>query len=138
MSARDFHHYAARAALTKDGWTITHDPFRLSWGGKDMYVDLGAEGLLGAAREGQKIAVEIKSFRSPSMMRDLEQAIGQYVVYRTVLAEREPDRVLHLAISGEVLQEVFEEPLGQLLLKKNLVHVFGFDPKSEEIVKWIP
>ena len=44
MPARDMYHDAVRNALVKDGWTITHDPFRLSWGGRDMYVDLGAEG----------------------------------------------------------------------------------------------
>ena len=68
MPARDTYHMTVRNALVKDGWTITHDPFRLSWGGKDMYVDLGAE----------------------------------------------------------------------RLLAKNLVKVCGFDPETEEIVKWIP
>jgi len=43
MPVRDIHHYNVKKALIKDGWTITHDPLRLSFGGKDMYVDLGAE-----------------------------------------------------------------------------------------------
>ena len=36
MPARDLFHDAVRNALIKDGWTITHDPFRLSWGGRDL------------------------------------------------------------------------------------------------------
>ncbi len=40
MPARDIYHNAVRNALIKDGWTITHDPLRLVWGGKDMFVDL--------------------------------------------------------------------------------------------------
>src|SRR3972149_7021652 len=132
MPAKDIFHDAMKSALIKDGWTITHDPLRISWGGKDMYVDLGAERLLAAEKEGQQIAVEIKSFVGDSEMDDLEKAIGQYVVYRTVLMEREPSRVLYLAIPQDVL-DIFEQPLGKLLLKNNLAQVFGFDPQMEAI-----
>jgi len=93
---------------------------------------------LAAERAGQKIAVEIKSFVGDSEMDDLEKAIGQYVVYRVVLAEREPNRVLYLAVSKDVLRNIFEEPLGELLLKNKLVRVIGFDPQTEVIVEWIP
>jgi len=46
---------------------------------------LGAEKILAATIDNQKIAVEIKSFISPSLMSDIEQAIGQYVIYRKLL-----------------------------------------------------
>ena len=85
MPARDRHHHQARNALIKDGWTITDDPLRLTWGAKDMYVDLGAERLLAAIKGTRKIAVEIKSFSGLSEMNDLEQAVGQYIVYSDVL-----------------------------------------------------
>ncbi len=75
----------------KDGWTITHDPFHLQWGGSNMYVDLGAERLVAAEKAGQKIAIEIKGFAGLSPMTDLERAIGQFTLYQLVLAEREPD-----------------------------------------------
>lgn len=42
-----------------------------------MYVDLGAEKLIAAEKEGQQIAVEIKTFRSVSDMTNLEHALGQ-------------------------------------------------------------
>ncbi|WP_419866678.1 element excision factor XisH family protein [Microcystis viridis] len=35
MPALDLYHNAAKQALIKDGWTITHDPFHLRWGRKD-------------------------------------------------------------------------------------------------------
>jgi XisH protein len=73
MPARDSYHDSVKRALMKAGWTITHDPLRLVWGGKDLYVDLGAERLLAAERAGQQIAVEIKSFTNASEMNDLEQ-----------------------------------------------------------------
>ncbi len=138
MPACDTYHDAVKAALVKEGWTITHDPLRLPWGGKDMYVDLGAERLMAAEKAGRKIAVEIKSFVGRSEVNDLENAIGQFVVYRSVLARREPDRDLYLAVPEEILRDIFEEPLGQVLLEDNLAQVIGFDPKEEVIVKWIP
>jgi len=137
MPAKDIYHNAVRNALIKDGWTITHDPLRLTWGDKDMYVDLGAERVLAAEKAGQQIAVEIKSFVGDSEMDDLEKAIGQYAVYRAVLAEREPQRVLYLAVPQDVL-DIFERPLGKLLLKNHLAQVVGFDPQTEVIVQWIP
>lgn len=62
MPAKDLYHNVVKNALIKDGWRITHDPLRLKWGIKDMYVDLGAERILSAEKAGQKIAVEVKNF----------------------------------------------------------------------------
>lgn len=138
MPARDIYHNNVKNALIKDGWTITHDPLRLSWGGKDLYVDLGAEQLLAAEKAEQQIAVEIKSFVGDSEVDDLEKALGQYILYRTVLSEREPNRVLYLAVPKDILRDIFKEPLGQLLLRHNLVQIIGFDPQAEVIVEWIP
>ena len=138
MPARDIYHQQVREALTKDGWTITHDPLRLSWGRKDVYVDLGAERLLAAEKGTQRIAVEVKSFLGPSDMQDLEHALGQFVLYRTLLAQREPDRALYLAVPHLVVQTIFEQPLGQLLLQQGIVQVLGFDPTTAEVKQWLP
>jgi hypothetical protein len=75
MPAKDIYHDAVKKALVKDGWNITHDPLRLQWGAKDLYIDLGAEQLLAAEKGERKIAVEIKGFVSPSAVADLENAL---------------------------------------------------------------
>ena len=98
MPARDTYHDAFKNALVKDGWTITHDPYHLPYEGKNMYVDLGAQQILAAERVTEKIAVEIKSFIGPSLLDDLKNAIGQYILYRTVMSYQETDRRLYLAI----------------------------------------
>jgi hypothetical protein len=77
MPAKDFYHETVKTALIKDGWTITPLPLRV--GNRDLFIDLGAEKLLIAQRAQQKIAVEVKSFISPSPIADLEQALGQYL-----------------------------------------------------------
>jgi hypothetical protein len=109
MPARDLYHEAMSKALVKDGWTITHDPLTLHWGKKDYFVDLGAERLLGASKEGQKIAVE----------------------------EMDTDRELFLAIRQSTFHESFDDGVGKLILDKKRVRLIIFDDKKEEVVKWL-
>jgi hypothetical protein len=137
MPAKDTYHDAVRRALVKDGWTITDDPYRLIWGERDFYIDLGAERVVAAEKAGKRIAVEIKSFLGASQMHDLELALGQFLLYRTILEEQEPDRVLFLAIPDEPAA-VLEEPVGRLLVAKHLIQAIVFDPQKEEILRWIP
>ncbi len=138
MAARDIYHDTVKRALENDGWKITHDPLKLKLGRKEMYVDLGAEQLLAAEKSGRKIAVEVKSFVGASQLHELEEALGQFVLYHDVLNEVEPKRELYIAISHKVYADLFEEPLGQLLLKNNRAQLIVFDPRKETIVKWIP
>jgi len=76
MPTKDLFHEAVKRALIKAGWVITHDPLFLKWGKRKVFIDLGAEQMLGAEREGEKIAVEIKSFASDSIITDLHNAVG--------------------------------------------------------------
>lgn len=137
MSRRDLYHDAVRRALEKDGWVITHDPLVLAYGRRDLYVDLGAEAPIAAERAGRKIAVEVKSFLSPSPMIDLERALGQYLLYGFLIERREPDRLLYLAISREAMESVFEEPAGRDLVAERQIRLMVFDASEEVIVRWI-
>jgi glucose-6-phosphate 1-dehydrogenase len=116
MPAKDVFHDAVKNALIKDGWTITDDPYTLEWGYDNLFVDLGAERILAAEKESQKIAVEIKSFIGRSLASDLQKAIGQYVQYRSLLKRQDPIRVLWLAVPDEVFHEVFEGIKGKDLI----------------------
>jgi hypothetical protein len=136
MPAKDIYHDTVKNALIKDGWTITHDPLRLRWGNDLLYVDLGAEKLLTATKEDRKIAVEVKSFASPSNMADLENALGQYILYQNIIEELEPDRTLYLAVHEEIFLTVFEESLGQMLIRKNHIKLLIFSRTEEVILKW--
>ncbi|MDY7013282.1 MAG: element excision factor XisH family protein [Cyanobacteriota bacterium] len=138
MPARDFYHNNVRTALEKDAWNVTDDPLIIRWGTKDLYVDLGAEKLLAAEKSGRKIAVEIKSFIGPSPIANLENALGQYTLYYDLLQRREPDRILYLAIREETFSEVFQDPIGQVLLENRRFRLLVFDEKQEVITQWIP
>ena len=138
MPARDTYHDACKAALIKDGWTVTHDPFTLRFGPKDLFVDLGAERLVAAERGAERIAVEVKCFLGASEMADLEQALGQFVLYRSLMSRIDPDRVLFLAVSDVAMLDIFDEPVGKALLEDGLAKLIVFDPVREEIIQWIP
>jgi hypothetical protein len=123
MPARDHLHEHVRKALVSDGWTITHDPLRLRWGKKDVYVDLGAERFVGAEKGGLQIAVEIKGFTGPSPIDALEKA---------------PDRVLYLAVTDTTYDDVFQEAMGQLLLANGRLKLLVFNAETEVIQRWTP
>jgi hypothetical protein len=139
MPAQDIYHDAVVHALTADGWMITHDPLLLSYGGRDLYIDLGAERTtIAAERDGQKIAIEIKSFLGSSPVRDLEEAVGQYQVCRSVLTEIDPGCVLYLAVPQRVYESLFAERFGQLIRQRLQLRLMVFDEHEERIVAWIP
>ncbi len=138
MPARDFYHDVVKAALIADGWTITDDPLKLHVGKKDLFVDLGAERLLAADKGGRKIAVEIKSFLGASEVADLEQALGQYILYSDILEETEPERLIYLAISSKVYEDLFLEPIGQLVIRRQRLRLIVFEPQKGVLIRWIP
>ncbi|WP_366048383.1 element excision factor XisH family protein [Microcoleus sp. PH2017_11_PCY_U_A] len=102
-----------------------------------VFVDLGAKKLLAAEREGQRIAVEIKSFVGKSPVRDWENAIGQYSLYLKILSKRESDRALYLAITEEIYTSFFQEDIVQVVLEDRTIKLIVIDPIQEVIIRWI-
>jgi hypothetical protein len=138
VPAKNIYHDAVIRALQADGWTITDDPLRLTYGSKDLFVDLGAErAAIAAEKNGQRIAVEIQSFLNRSSVRDLEEAVGQYEIYRTVLAEIDPERLLHMAIPRRVHDGLLAEAFGRLIMTRLGLRLLVFDPTQERVVQWI-
>jgi len=141
MAAKDRYHEHVKNALRKDGWTITHDPYTLKWQARkkrNLMIDLAAEKLLLAEKDARKIAVEIKSFISSSVMEDLYNAIGQFVLYRKALRQKDAERVLYLAVRREAYDELFSDPADNSLLREDGIKLLVFEPETMEIVQWIP
>lgn len=137
MPARDKYHEIVRNSLIKDGWKITDDPFSLKIGERDAFIDIGAEKLFTAEKEGRKIAVEVKSFIGNSVISDLQNALGQFIFYQDFLMEIEPERTLFLAVRQNVFINLFQEPVGLKFLENKRLKLLVFDEISEEIIKWI-
>ncbi|HEY9830405.1 MAG TPA: element excision factor XisH family protein [Stenomitos sp.] len=107
-------------------------------GKKRLSADLGAERLISAEKGIQKIVVEVKSFVGQSDVKDLEQALGQYILYRQILNEMGIERILYLAVSRPTFNSVFTIELGQVLLKNQIIRLIVFDEQREAIAQWIP
>ncbi len=137
MPQYDLYHYAVKNALVKDGWVITDDPFTIEFKGVYLYADLGAEKLLAAEKSKRKIVVEIKVFNSPSLMTELEKAVGQYGIYRTFLKRVNPERKLYLAVAQDVYQDFFQRPAIQEVVTDHQISLLVFEPTTEEIIQWI-
>ncbi|NEO41514.1 MAG: fatty-acid oxidation protein subunit alpha [Moorea sp. SIOASIH] len=116
--AKDLFHDVVKNALIKDGWQITDDPFFLKVGGVEFFIDLGAEKLIAAERNGQRIAVEIKSFINPSSITDFHLAIGQFINYRVALKVKDPERKLFLAVPDTTYRRFFQKEFPQLVIQE--------------------
>jgi len=138
MPQKDVFHEVLKTALIKDGWIIPHDPLTLTIGIRKVFIDLAGEQLIGGEKDGKKIAVEIKSFLGESEVTELEQTVGQYVLYRRVLGEQEPDRKLYLAIEEKTYNGIFSEPIADLIIKGEGIQIIVFNESKEEIIQWIP
>ena len=137
MSAKDATHNVVRKALEKDGWTITQDPYYIKVGGVELYIDLGAEAMVAAEREGQKIAVEIKSFLGASSISEFHTALGQFFNYRLALEEKEPDRELYLAVPLNTYNDFFSLQFIQKVVQRATLKLLIYDEQSEVISQWI-
>jgi hypothetical protein len=137
MSAKDRFHDVVKTALQKDGWRITHDPLTVRIEGiADMYIDLGAQKLIAAEQNGQKIAVEVKSFIGTSTISEFHTALGQFINYRYALEVQEPDRVLYLAVPLNAYNDFFTKSFIQSVIQRSQVNLLVYDVEVEEIVKW--
>lgn len=137
MPAKDLFHTAVKIALQKDNWVITDDPLRLEVGGTKFEIDLGAESLLAAERQGQKIGVEIKSFLGESPLTDYHAALGQFLNYRLALEISQPDRTLYLAIPVRTYESFFQREFAQLSVERYQIKRLIYDPINEVIAQWI-
>jgi len=93
--------------------------------------------MIGAQRENEKIAVEIKSFSGLSDVDDFEDTLGQFLLYKLALVEREPDRVLFLAMPKDYYKSFFDDSFFVQVLKTYLVNLIVYDFRQIKIEQWI-
>ncbi len=136
MPAKDIYHDAVKNALIKDGWTIMADPYFLQYEDAELYADLFVEKVLLAEQEGRKIVVEIKSFISPSPMRDFENALGQYILYRDILELANKNYEIYLAIRDTIYDTFFQRKSIQAVVKRHEIEFVIFNNENEEITLW--
>ncbi|MDM8537043.1 element excision factor XisH family protein [Desulfobacterales bacterium HSG17] len=137
MPAKDIFHDIVKTALEKAGWKITHDPYSVRFGEIDFFVDLAAEKIIAAEKGDEKIAVEIKSFPSPSPVSDFHTALGQFMNYRMIMKHHEPERILYLAVPLDTYESFFMLPFGLEAIRHHTLKLIVYSVQNKEITTWI-
>lgn len=137
MPRKDQIHDAVRAALIKDGWAITDDPFRIVYDDADVYADLRIVKTEAGTVLLRALVIEIKSFLGASPLHSLENALGQYELYRIYLQRIAPEDKLYLAISLTTYEEQFTRPAFAVVLQEKKLPVLVVNTEREEVVHWI-
>lgn len=135
--ARDIFHDLVRTGLEQKGWIITDDPYPISLDAVNFQVDLAAERIIAAEKDQEKIAVEIKSFINASAVTDFYGALGQFLSYRLVLQNTEPERTLYLAIPLDTYEDFFQSSFAQLAINEYQLKLIVYDSFSGGLTQWI-
>ena len=135
--ARDIFHNLVKEALQAEGWTITHDPYSLlrrEDGG--LQTDLGAEKIITAERDAERIAVEVKSFVHVSILHDFLLAVGQFFVYHKILKQKEADRVLFVALPDFVYIRIVKLAWAKEVIDELGMKFILYNTKTGTITAW--
>jgi XisH protein len=137
MARKDVFHEHVKESLISDGWQITDDPYKIKVRGIYQEIDLGAEKLIAAERDNQKIAIEIKSFIDKSHLSAFHEALGQFRNYRRALRIKEPERKLFLAVPEPVYNKFFTKPFIQEAIIEEELHIIVYSITETTIILWI-
>ena len=99
---------------------------------------MGAErDIIGAEKDNEKIAVEIKSLKMHTFSYDFYQALGQFLIYRLGLLKAEINRELYLAIPQIPFESLEKIELFREAWKTYSLNFLIFDDQTKTIIKWI-
>jgi hypothetical protein len=128
---------AVEIALQKEGWTIVASPKTMRANEEDFFIDLEAErGVTSGSENAESAYIEVKCFQTAGKYKreDFYIAIGQYIVYRTIMKIKAFDVDLYLAMPADVFDK-FTKPI-RSVLEINNIHLI-VDLVEERITQWI-
>ena len=138
MPTYDLCHDAVVAALIKAGWTVSTKSYTLVVSrGRPLQIDIRARRTDAFGAEEQ-LLVEVKCFpASSSDTTELYSAIGQYLVYRDLLQERDIGVPLYLALPAQKYRDVVTRLAGRLTQRLN-IRMILIDIDREVVEQWLP
>ena len=92
--------------------------------------------MLTAEKNGEKIAVEIKSFLGVSTTFEFHTALGQYLEYTVALEDEYPEYMLYLAVPVETYRTFFALQFIQRVVQRYQLKLLVYDEEDEVIVTW--
>jgi hypothetical protein len=136
MPIRDSCHQQVMNALRKASWIVEESQVFLRADGLTFFADIQAQHTNGSVQ--QIIVVEVKCFLDERFDQDeLYRAIGQYLIYQSVLQLRAPQLPLYLAIPSLVYDRLFRKSIVQNVIVNNRIKLVVVDVELEEIIQWV-
>jgi glucose-6-phosphate 1-dehydrogenase len=136
MPAFDQCHEQVVHALEKEGWRIETQHVRLAAGRRRAFVDLRATRQVNGHRQ-QIMLVEVKCFSERNdASQELYTAIGQYLIYRAMLAEVDDATSLYLSVPDEIFATVFDSA-ARRVIQESQIKLVIVSLATERVVQWI-
>jgi hypothetical protein len=79
----------------------------------------------------------VKSFLGASLVKEFHTALGQFLNYRFALQQKQPNRVLFLAVPLDIYTSFFSLALAQGVVAQYNVKVLVYHPETQEVRQWI-
>jgi len=77
------------------------------------------------------------SYRIIYYIKPDQNALGQYIIYRTLLSVTNPTYKVYLAISQEIYENFFCQVAIQFIIQHNQVALLVINTDAEEVIQWI-
>jgi hypothetical protein len=129
MPVEDICQPQVETALQKVGWIIVRKQVYITEGDISVYIDIEA------AKQDAQMFIEVKCFPEQATTTEFYTALGQYQVYRQVLAIQKPNHTLYLAMPDAIYEElsaVYRDTLADNRVKLILVNL-----EKEIITRWM-
>jgi hypothetical protein len=136
MPAIDYCQPQIIRALEKEGWRVESSPLKVVTPTRYVYFDAELTRKINGSQEHIMLA-EVKCFpNQDDTTTDLYIAIGQYLLYRAILAEARQNIPLYLAIPKVAYKTIFDV-VAKRVIEESKIKVLVVNLDAEEIDQWI-
>jgi hypothetical protein len=138
MPASDSCEAAVIRALDKAGWAVEERNYAIRIPNtkprRYVFADLR---LIDKQTQRENLVVEIKCFaKNRPLLDEFYHALGQYLVYRTLLQSKRPSVKTYLCIPLDAEQRLLKLSIVRTILKQFAVDYIVVDIEREVVVRW--
>ncbi|MEO8609925.1 MAG: element excision factor XisH family protein [Chloroflexota bacterium] len=134
--ALDSCHQQVVNALEKAGWNVEKSAYVIELDRIRVFPDIRARQINGQVDE--ILVVEVKCFPHEENYQDeLYRAIGQYLIYRTIMEMKAVPAKIYMAIPVFVYNRLFQRQVVAKTIQETKIRLIVVDIDREEIVQWL-
>ena len=129
--------YNQYGTVTLTDSAVTNNSTGVYHADTDVYADLRIVKTVDETTVQRALVIEIKGFAGDSPIHSLENALGQYELYRMYLQSIAPDDKLYLAISETTYTKQFLRPSFAFIVREKRLPLLIVNTEQEVIIQWI-